>query len=117
MTQEYPRWDKFDINNPRALIIGESMGNISFLKTKEAEFWSKNLKNLSGINPHVLARIRQARPLYKTLAWTMIGVSLSLLIMVILLLSILFYQRKTANFRAALENGSSHISTGSSGLY
>ncbi|XP_015782260.1 carboxylesterase 4A isoform X2 [Tetranychus urticae] len=117
VTPEYPRWNKFNTNHPTALYIGGSLGNISFTKTREAQFWSKNLKNLSGINPHMLARIRQARPLYKTLAWTMIGVSLSLLIMVILLLSILFYQRRSSSFRAGLQNGSSHTPTGSSGLY
>jgi hypothetical protein len=56
--------------------------------------------------------------MYKTLAWAMVGVSIGLLGLIALLLAVLYYQRRTSTFRShPTENGSSHLSTVSSGLY
>ncbi|XP_074595180.1 esterase E4-like isoform X2 [Brevipalpus obovatus] len=118
---EYPKWEKFDAQHQTLLSIDDYLTIQPYNHETSALFWSDHLRNLSGTEKSgSRGRLGYlARP-YKTLAWAMIGVSTSLMVLVIFLLSILFYQKRmssSSNFRSAPENGSSHLSTTSSGLY
>ena len=98
--REMPPWDPFDPDSMRFYRINEHLSLGSAYRQREAYFWSHHLRNISDSNPQSLAQT-EGRPLqYRTLAWSMIGVSLALLIMILALLAILFLQRRRQTFRA-----------------
>lgn len=67
-------------------------------KQRESHFWTHHLRNVSGLGPFY-ASLTEIRPMYKTLAWAMVAVSISLLILVGVLLCILYLQRKSQSFK------------------
>ncbi|RWS19637.1 neuroligin-2-like protein, partial [Leptotrombidium deliense] len=109
---EYPKWELYHPLRLNYYRIGRDLSVDSSYRQREAVFWSVHLRNISGIHPSVLPIVNEARTSYKTLAWAMVAVSITLLILVIALLSILYFQRRSQSFKAqTAENGSSHLST------
>lgn len=109
---EYPKWPKFDPDSMYYYRIGEELQIDSHYRQSEAFFWTHHLRNVSGQGgPLSMAQI-DTRPLYRTLAWSMMAVSLSLFILILILLGILYFQRRRQSFRAQTP-ASSHLSAGS----
>lgn len=108
---EFPKWEQFDLERMTYYRIGREMGFGRGFKQRESHFWNTHLRNVSGLGPFYQAQTN-GRPMYRTLAWAMVAVSISLLILVVVLLSILYFQRRSQSFRAH-DTGSSHLSAGS----
>lgn len=113
--REYPQWDRFDPDHMKYYVIGSELSLGSSYKQRESYFWSHHLRNISGLDPQSLAQTDAQPILYRTLAWSMIAVSVALMAMIIVLLAIIYVQRRRQTFRAETPVPS-HLS-GTSTLY
>lgn len=113
--REFPEWDRFDPDSMRSYRIGRDLMKGSAYRQRESYLWSHHLRNVSGLDPMSLAQTDSQPLLYRTLAWTMIAVSIALLVMILVLLGILYTQRRRQTFRADTPVPS-HLS-GTSTLY
>ena len=98
--QEYPQWTRFDPDGLKYYRIGRDLtvGSGGY-RQRESHYWLQ-LRNNSGSVPLFLAQTESRPLLYRTLAWSMIAVSIALFILIVILLSILYYQRRRQTFRA-----------------
>lgn len=122
---EFPPWHKFDADKLSFYRIGFDLSpSWSGYRQSQAYFWTHQMKNASNnANVHPLLRPSSAAMLvhgssttstdipFKILAFTLIGVSICLLALVIFLLVLLFVQRRSQIFRAATPVTSSAGST------
>ena len=108
---EYPKWETFDPERLTYYRIGRELSTARGYKQREAHFWTQHLRNISGLGPFYQAQT-EIRPMYKTLAWAMVAVSISLLVLVAVLLCILYLQRRHQSFKANsdLNPAPSHLS-------
>lgn len=123
---EYPPWHKFDSDRLSFYRISSELAP-SFYGYRQATsyFWTHSIKNISN-SPHLHPLLRPSSSAamlihgssispndtsFKILAFTLIGVSICLLILVIFLLILLFFQRRSKTFRASTPVTSSAGST------
>ncbi|XP_054168154.1 cholinesterase 2-like [Oppia nitens] len=112
---EFPRWLPYDSQKLNYYRIGNDLRPESGYRQSETHFWNNHLPTLIGVSPIVQPLSNKGRP-YATLAYTMVAVSITLLLLIAILLAILYYQRKRQSFSAQPQEGSA-ISSGSSFLY
>ncbi|KAI1292264.1 Venom carboxylesterase-6 [Halotydeus destructor] len=111
---DYPKWEVYEPERRHYYRIGRELSSGRSFREAESQFWSGHLRNVSGLGPFYQALSVQ-RPMYKTLAWAMVAVSVSLLVLVAVLLCILYMQRRHQVFKAQSHRDTtpSHLSIGS----
>jgi len=134
---EFPRWQRWDPESMVYYRIGGELSLGNYFRQPETYFWSHHMRNISGVaangtfvgvgpgslglaggsggpggrGPPLSGSLVSGRPLYRTLAWSMVIVSVSLFVLILILLGILFLQRRRQSFRAQTPASSSHVST------
>jgi carboxylesterase type B len=139
---EFPRWPKWDPDSMVFYRIGEEISVGSNYKQFESFLWSHRLRNISGLGANgshtvgfpwltessagnvgigmysgsLISESNINKTGYQTLAWSMIVVSVSLFVLIVILVSVLYLQRRRQTFRAETPASTSHLS-GSAMLY
>uniref|UniRef100_A0A2I9LNG5 Acetylcholinesterase n=1 Tax=Centruroides hentzi TaxID=88313 RepID=A0A2I9LNG5_9SCOR len=106
---EYPKWDNFRPDRKSYYRIGRSLTVDQDYRSRAVDLWLRRLPEISAADnptssPHT--QLPGVEPFYRTLAWAMVAICLALLVLVVVLLAILYNQKKSQSFKANHENQS-----------
>lgn len=95
---EYPAWPEFGSNYSYLRITSDGLSIATGYKQNQSLLWTGYAQSVWYLSAR--SSRTASVPVYKTLAWAMIAVSLCLMSLLVFLLSILYYQRHHSSFRS-----------------
>lgn len=107
INSEYPRWDPFNPDTLSYYEIDSSLHNGRGYRQRFVDLWLKHIPSLVNPDPSTdsLVDQRTVPIVYRTVSWALVAVCLGLVILIIVLLAILYNQKKSQSFRARDESG------------
>lgn len=106
---EYPKWDHYRPDRKAYYRIGRSLTVDVDYRSRWVDFWLHRLPEVSridGATSSPRTQLPGVEPFYRTLAWAMVAICLALSVLVVVLLAILYNQKKSQSFKANHENQS-----------
>lgn len=100
---EYPRWDTFTSESLSYYSIDRELRPQKSYRQRFVDLWLRHIPGLVDNvtpSPEALTDNKMVAPVYRTVSWAMVAVCIALLILVIVLLAILYNQKKSQSFRA-----------------